>query len=181
MPNTSQVLQHLLADGKTRHVIEQLLRLTATDRDQQNEVLQLSAQFAELERQSRLNVTDPKLLGTERNRINAALLAVIDRLPENLSPLRRKWNVGKIALWLGIFAAVAGITGYTLRDFFKKPEPTPVQLPAGPVEKLIAKPGENSTPAKSGKNNPNITVKDKAKVGIISTGDSVTINAKQDF
>lgn len=31
MPNTSQVLQHLLADGKTRHVIEQLLRLTALD------------------------------------------------------------------------------------------------------------------------------------------------------
>ncbi len=119
MPNTSQVLQHLLADGKTRHVIEQLLRLTATDRDQQNEVLQLSAQFAELERQSRLNVTDPKLLGTERNRINAALLAVIDRLPENFRPLRRKWNVGKIALWLGIFAAVAGIQAIHCAIFSK--------------------------------------------------------------
>ena len=184
MADQLQVLRKLLAEGKTRQVIEQLLPLTTADRDQHNEMLQLSAQFSELERQLRLNTGDPKLLGTERNRINAALLAVMDGTFENNRPQKRKWNMGKIALWLGVFAAVAGIAGYTLRDFFRKAEPVPVQVPAPQVEKPaepLAQPQSKPAATQPGKNSPNITVKDKAKVGIISTGDSVTINAKQDF
>jgi hypothetical protein len=184
MSDQLQVLRKLLAGGKTRQVIEQLLPLTAADRDLHNEILQLSAQFAEIERQSRLNVEDPKLLGTERNRINAALFAVMDNLSGNVTPLKRNWNIRKMALWLFFLAIVAGATGYALRDYFRKPEPIPVQAPASPAEKPaepIAQPQSRPASTQPGKNNPNITVKDKAKVGIISTGDSVTINAKQDF
>jgi hypothetical protein len=87
MPDTRQPLRQLFTDGKTGQVIERLLLMTFGDRDQHNEVLQLSAQFAELERQTRLNITDPKLLSVERNRINGALLAIMDRFPEKPTPV----------------------------------------------------------------------------------------------
>jgi len=122
MPDTRQPLRQLFTDGKTGQVIERLLLMTFGDRDQHNEVLQLSAQFAELERQTRLNITDPKLLSVERNRINGALLAIMDRFPENRHPLKRLWNLKKISIWLSIFVTIAGIIGYTLRDIFKKTE-----------------------------------------------------------
>lgn len=184
MSDQLQVLRKLLADGKTRQAIEHLLPLTAADRDLHNEVVQLSAQFEELERQTRLNVGDPKLLGTERNRINAALLGVMDKIFGNGGPLKRTWNIRKFIVWIGVLAVVAGTTGYVLRGYFRKPEPVQVQVPASPAEKPaepLAQPQSKPTTAQPGKNSPNITVKDKAKVGIISTGDSVTINAKQDF
>ncbi|MCC6281090.1 MAG: hypothetical protein IT262_10845 [Saprospiraceae bacterium] len=184
MSDQLQVLRKLLADGKTRQVIEQLLPLTAADRDQHNEVLQISAQFSEIERQTRLNVGDPKLLGTERNRVNAALFGVMENLSGNGGPLKRSWNIRKIIVWIGVLAVLAGATGYALRGYFRKPDPVPVQVPAPQVEKpaeSLAQPQSKPTTSQPGKSNPNITVKDKAKVGIISTGDSVTINAKQDF
>lgn len=133
MPDTRQALQKLLADGKARQVIEQLLLLTADERDLQNEVLQLSAQFAELERQSHLDVADPKLLETKRNRINAALLAVIDRLSENgnaqVKPLWKRLS------WLGFILVLVGLLVYLnhLGMFsFKNPEPPTTISNPGP-------------------------------------------------
>lgn len=189
MASTLHNLQQLLADGKTGQVIQQLLTLSANAPDHHREVLQLSSQFEELERKSRLNLADSRTLDTERNRINDALLAVMDRLYKSRTPLKQRRRVGKIALWLGIFAAVATITGYTLKDFFRNPEPVKVEKSVEPPvqgEKTTVAPvvPPKEKPAvidNRGKNNPNITVKDNGKVGTIITGDSNKIEVKQDF
>jgi hypothetical protein len=68
------------------------------------------------------------------------------------------------------------------RHFFQKSEPPPLVQPvAEPAKRdtlvLVVPPLGKSV----GKNNVNITVKDKAKVGNINTGDSNKIDIKQDF
>lgn len=85
-----------------------------------------------------------------------------------------------------MLAAIAGITGYTLRDLWRKPEVTPVEKPAvitQPDTLVLVNPPARPAPQKpsTGKNNVQITVKDKAKVGTIITGDSNKIDIKQDF
>jgi len=111
-------LRSSLADGKTNQVLAELRRLTADSSELYNEVLQISAQFAENDRQRRLNITDPKEVGIERNRINSVIIIIIDSLPDDLPQKKGGRNWEKIALWVGLFAAVTGITGYTLKDFF---------------------------------------------------------------
>ena len=110
---------------------------------------------------------------------------LIDRSPEG-AVVVKKMNWEKVALlWLGIFAAIAGITGYTLRDYFKKPEPIPivqpqVELPAQNRTELPK--SQPSTTQPAAKNQTNIHMKDKSKVGIINTGDSAVFkDIKQDF
>ena len=53
-------LRSLLADGKINQVLAELRNLTANDSDLYNEVLQVSAQFAENDRQRRLNIANPQ-------------------------------------------------------------------------------------------------------------------------
>ena len=124
-----QTLQNLLADGKTKQVIDQLRQVTQHDADLHNEVLQLSARFEELERQNRLGLSDSANISLERNRINNALLSVVNRLDGRSTPsvLRsKKWlkmGAGLIAA-IGIIASVVQISGYSLRDMFSKKEET---------------------------------------------------------
>lgn len=75
-----QVLQSLLADGKITQVIFQLRQLTQQDADLHNDVLQISARFADNERRRLSNTSDSGTLGTEQNKINEALLSVINKL-----------------------------------------------------------------------------------------------------
>lgn len=75
-----QTLQNLLAEGKTKQVIDQLRQVTRPDADLHDEVLQLSARFEEMEKQNRLNLSENADIGLERNRINNALLSVVNRL-----------------------------------------------------------------------------------------------------
>lgn len=54
-----QTLQNLLAEGKTAKIIQSLLAITKSqDTNLYQEVLQLSARFAEYERQKRLGLAE---------------------------------------------------------------------------------------------------------------------------
>jgi hypothetical protein len=75
-----QTLKNLIADGKTKQALDQLRQLHIADTDLNAEVVQVSARFAQYERQQRMGVEDPSVLGIELRKINSALLSVIDRL-----------------------------------------------------------------------------------------------------
>jgi regulator of replication initiation timing len=77
-----QHLRSLLANGNTRQVIDQLLQATQQLPDLHNEVVQISARFAQMERQNRLGTEAHDTLTIERNKINAALLEIIGQLPD---------------------------------------------------------------------------------------------------
>ena len=51
-----QVLQNLLAEDKTKQVIAQLIQLSTDDTDLKAEIVQLSARYAEYERQKRMDI-----------------------------------------------------------------------------------------------------------------------------
>lgn len=76
-----QNLQQLIAEGKIAQAMEQLLQATASDKDLHHEVLAVSARFAHYEKQVHGNTADSNWLATERNKINAAVLFIIDKLP----------------------------------------------------------------------------------------------------
>ena len=75
-----QALRNLIAQGSTNRAIAQLLLLTASDSDLSTEINLLSARFSTLEKQQRLGVGDDKESGKELNRINVALLDIVNRL-----------------------------------------------------------------------------------------------------
>ncbi len=75
-----QTLRNLIADGKTAKVIAELRRLTASDADLHSEVNLLAARFSKYEKQHLGNLEAANVLDIELNRINNALLAVIDKL-----------------------------------------------------------------------------------------------------
>jgi hypothetical protein len=102
-----QTLQNLLAEGKTAQVIAQLRQSTPHDTDLHKDVLQISARFAHNERERHARTSDNTELSIEQNKINAALLAVIDKLADN-PPIstnpnteggtaRDSWEAGKAA------------------------------------------------------------------------------------
>jgi Effector-associated domain 11 len=80
MKNT---LRHLLADGKTKQAIEQALQLATGDKDWHNRILLISARFKAYEKQKLGGLEDASLLGIELNKINEALLAAMEELPED--------------------------------------------------------------------------------------------------
>lgn len=188
--NTKTNLRNLLADGKTKPVIEQLTTLTQFDRDLHDQALALSARYQKQlhERHGRTGTLDD--LDLELNRINAAALDLIERLPENARQFTSKWSWEKIALWIGIFAAIAAITGYTMKDFFQcnRPpdpivQPPPAQKETDTITVLDPSGPTVKTPptTSASKNNVKVEVKDQGKVGNIITGDSNKIDIKQDF
>jgi len=182
---TKDTFKSLLAAGKTRQVIESLLPHTQGDPDLHAEAVALSARYQHYLREKNGGRAEPAWADAELNKINAAALGLIDRSPEG-AVVVKKMNWEKVTLlWLSIFAAIAGITGYTLRDYFKKPEPIPivqpqVELPAQNRTELPK--AQPSTTQPAVKNQTNIHMKDKSKVGIINTGDSAVFkDIKQDF
>ena len=56
-----QALQNLLAENKTKQVIAQLIQLSTDDTDLKVEIVQLSARYAEYERQKRMDIEDPSV------------------------------------------------------------------------------------------------------------------------
>jgi len=181
---TKDTLKSSLAAGKTRQVMESLLMRTQGDRDLHTEAVALSARYQHYLREKNGGRAEPAWLDMELNKINAAALGLIELFPER-AVFAKKMNWEKVALWLGIFAAIAGITGYTLWDYSKKPEPVPIVAPKvePPVQNSAEMPkSQPSTAQPALKNQTNIYLKDKAKVGIISTGDSAVFkDIKQDF
>jgi Effector-associated domain 11 len=81
-----QTLRNLIADGKTAKVIAELRQLTTSDADLNNEVNIIAARFTKYKTQYHLGLEDSTPLNIELNKINNALLDIIDRLPAN-----REW------------------------------------------------------------------------------------------
>lgn len=108
-------LRDNLSKGKTKEVIDELATLVASDVDLHNRVTQLSARFAQYERQKLGNLEDPSILGIELNRINEAVLAIITEL-EKTSPItkpatsfRTIWTgLNDVKSWIVVFAGLAG-------------------------------------------------------------------------
>ena len=66
-----QTLQNLLAEGKTKQVIAELMQLHTDDTDLKAEIVQLSARYAEYDRQKRMSLEDPSVLSIELNKIRS--------------------------------------------------------------------------------------------------------------
>ena len=77
---TSHQLRAALASGKTKAVIGELLILTKHDADLHNQVVQLSARFAQYKKQKSGNLEDSTVLEIELNKINATALEIINEL-----------------------------------------------------------------------------------------------------
>jgi hypothetical protein len=75
-----EILRNRLAEGKIKPVFEQLRQAAQQDADWQNEIILLSGRFATMERQNRLGTADPATINIERNKINEALLEMIEQL-----------------------------------------------------------------------------------------------------
>jgi Effector-associated domain 11 len=92
-----QTLRQLIAEGKTKQALDNLRQLNLADADLNAEVVQLSARFSQYERQQRMGVEDPSVLGIELRKINSALLSVIDGLPADDSKADLLLNYTKAA------------------------------------------------------------------------------------
>lgn len=134
----------LLSDGKTAEVIAQLRQLSLSDGDLHRLIVQTAARFAGLERQVHAGERTFTEADTERNKINATLLAIIEKLPESMGQAKKtKPNRLKIGGWLaaaiGLAAAVAQLSGYSLKDLFvPATPPVEIQQPAQTTQPLAA-------------------------------------------
>lgn len=130
-----QTLRNLLAEGKTKQVIDKLRQYNIADADLNAEVVQLSARFAQYERKQRMGLEDSSVLDRELNKINNALLSVIDRLEVTTSQTSEqvtsshpptaatpKPNWLKIGGWavtaIAVIAGIVQIFGYSIKDLF---------------------------------------------------------------
>ena len=182
-------LQQLIAQGKTKQAIQQLLRITKRNDDLHDTALNISARYRQLVRDQHAGILSSEESQIELNKVNAAILALVKDLPDGISLASPKsWNWQRVAFVLGLIAAIATITGYTLKDSIwptsnqDSSEPRSLvvedslQTPeAATLDTTKQKPGPNAG------NNVSIEIKDQAKVGNIITGDSNKIEIKQDF
>lgn len=116
-----QTLQNLLAEGKTKQVIAEIMQLSTDDTDLKAEIVQLSARFSEYERKKRMDLEDPSVLGIELNKINSALLSVINQLDNGTTPSvsshffttnRLIWFGGGVVAVIGLLANLATVLDY---------------------------------------------------------------------
>lgn len=74
-------IRDLISKSRTKDALKRLLDHTAdSDSDAHNTLTLLSSRFSEIERNSRLGIVSSSDLQLERNRINMALLSVLDEL-----------------------------------------------------------------------------------------------------
>ena len=128
-----QQLQKRLAEGKTEQVIEKLLEIVPEQHDLYQEIVLLSARFGNHSKTEMRNTSSLQEQAVSVNKINEALLSIIDKLPKNIATSQQKENrqpivapsTGKLWKWivgigllLVIPVAVAEFSGYSLRDLF---------------------------------------------------------------
>ncbi len=146
---TKTQLHALIAAGKTRAAIESLLTEARSDRDLHTEALALSARFQNFTREKNGGRAEPAWLDAELNRIHAAALDLIERLPEDSEAVTLSHRLTTPARWksatfwtffLTILGLLIGLLAY-LNDFgvfpFRKPEPVTTRvdtLPARPAD-----------------------------------------------
>lgn len=75
-------LQQLLSEGKTDQVIAELRRLTAADPYLHEQVILVAGRQAALERNINTGTARPDDIEVESNKIRAALLDLVKKLPE---------------------------------------------------------------------------------------------------
>ena len=128
-------LEELLAQGKTKHVINKLLEYTksAENTDIYQEIIKISARFKEYEKQRMGNLTSNENLNISLNQIQDTLLNVIQKtfsdtpapiasISIDTKPKFDLWKVlGSAAIIIGIIAGIAEFSGYSLRDLMAKP------------------------------------------------------------
>lgn len=85
-----QGLENLIAEGNTQKVIATVQSLTPLNTELKNELALLSNRFQQNEKQHRLNIIDIQDYRTETNRINYALLSVIERLLEDVKIVKKR-------------------------------------------------------------------------------------------
>lgn len=123
------ILQKLLAQGKTSEVLAALQQQASLDDDFLNQVYILSARYAENERQYHAGTLEYASYSIELRKINAALLALIEKLEEKPIAYETKKEKkvtnsrlakigGILVATIGLLAGMAEITGFSLRDFF---------------------------------------------------------------
>jgi hypothetical protein len=153
-----QTLRKYIADGKTKQAINELRQLSTGDSDVNNQIQLLSGRFAIYENKYLGNLEDPSVLGIELNKINHALLTIIEGLEEtardavaqshptpttttekrseNLDAVpngnKQRWL--KIGAWLvtaiTVIAGIVQISGYSVKDLFTQKEAQTLVAPA---------------------------------------------------
>ncbi|MEL6929137.1 MAG: hypothetical protein AAFO95_10910 [Cyanobacteria bacterium J06600_6] len=181
-------LRTLISQGKTEFALQQLIPLTESDSHLHRQALALSARYEKHIQEKNMGTTDSEHLNVALNRIHDSALELIERLPEQEGARAKKtWKT--LVLWIGILGSVASIIGYSLRDYFGgevniTEESLPIPSDTVP---LSPEPLEDAQPKSPLRTSPstgdqiNIQVNDQGKIGNIITGDSNTIEIKQDF
>lgn len=132
-------LRATLAKGKTKAVIAELLTHTAHDSDLHNQVVQLSARFAQYEKQKLGNLEAPEVLGVELNKINQTALAIINELaqdpiqipvPDTEYPTIPSANNPVKNLLTLVALGLAAVAIYFLFDWYKADPQNKEPLPA---------------------------------------------------
>ncbi|PHN04304.1 hypothetical protein [Flavilitoribacter nigricans] len=126
-------LQNFIALGNTAEAIQQLRALKpALGESLQNEITLQSARFESYSRDRRNGVLSNEEENIQLARINDALLGIIQQLPAEIPgiPSRKtsamKWG-GIIVGAITLLAAIAELSGYSLRDLFQADTPPPIQ------------------------------------------------------
>lgn len=124
----TNTLRKWLAEGKTGRVVEALLDPSAQiDADLRQEATLLSARYETLAREKRLGTIEYEQESRERAQINAGLLEIIEKLPQEPPQsgiLRSKWlKIGSAVVVLaGLLGSIADFSGFSLRDLFGNKE-----------------------------------------------------------
>ncbi len=184
MPQPTEQLQQLIAAGRIDEAIAALLQ-TAADPRAQRDCAQLSGRWQANERARHLGTLSNSEYNLEKDNISMAVLALAE-MSQSHPNMKRWWQSNTFWMTaLAVLGLLVAVLAY-LNDrgiWPKKVEPASVVSPRVEPEKSAEI--QPQTPAQTSpavKKQTNVTVKDKAKVGIISTGDSAVFNnVKQDF
>ncbi len=177
-------IKHLrlsLSNGKTKYVIEEIVKITATDTDLYNQALALSSRFHQYQTSYHGNLSDRHKLEVEFNLINTSALYILEQL-ESGKPdaLKRKKRYLLIACGCLIVAiAWFWASRQSPSDKESKPDPSAISAPPNPAkevlpEKNTEKPAQ-ATPGQS----KNPTDKPRSQKGNVLKVDENNGNAVQ--
>ena len=121
------VLRQLIAQGKTRRVIQELLKIAQQldEEDLREEIVLQSARYEQYAKEQRLGTATPEKQSTDLAKINQALLHIVDRLPAKVisqllekqvnSKYKKKWGqwIVTAGVLIAILAGIAKWSGFT--------------------------------------------------------------------
>jgi len=138
MTSTKKKIQNLIAEARTEEALVQLRSFNYSDRDLRNQINLLSARFTKNKKQRLLGITDDRELNVELNKINAALLEVVEGLenatetwrsgntpqtPTNPGFSWTKWTgLNDVKSWIALLAGLAAILTFYFKYCGHLPE-----------------------------------------------------------